>query len=49
LEDGYPIIEDEYGPLGLIGVEALMNLGGYADPTFGEYDEFTRLQFQTKM
>lgn len=41
LEDGYPIIEDEFGPLGLIGVEALMNLGGYADPTFGEYDEFT--------
>lgn len=41
LEDGYPILEDEYGPLGLIGVEALINLGGYADPTFGEYDEFT--------
>lgn len=41
LEDGFPIIEDEFGPLGLIGVEALMNLGGYADPTFGEYDEFT--------
>lgn len=41
LEDGYPVIEDDFGPLGLIGVEALMNLGGYANPAFGEYDEFT--------
>lgn len=41
LEDGLPIIEDEFGPLGLIGVEALKNLGGYADPTYGQYDEFT--------
>lgn len=41
LQDGHPIIEDEVGPLGLIGEIALMNLGGYADPTFGEYDEFS--------
>jgi lipoprotein-releasing system permease protein len=41
LEDGYPIIQDEFGPLGLIGVKALMDLGGYADPTYGQYDEFT--------
>lgn len=41
LEDGYPIIEDEFGPLGLIGVEALYDLGGYLDPSLGVYDEFT--------
>lgn len=41
LEDGDPIIEDEFGPLGLIGVEALYDLGGYLNPEFGEYAEFT--------
>lgn len=41
LEDGYPILEDEFGPLGLVGVGALIHLGGYADPSVGQYDEFT--------
>lgn len=41
LADGYPMIQDEFGPLGLIGVKALMDLGGYANPAYGQYDEFT--------
>lgn len=39
--DGYPILEDEFGPLGLIGIGALYNIGGYLDPSNGVYDEFT--------
>ena len=41
LEDGNPVLEDKYGPLGLIGLSALIDLNGYVAEDGDYYDEFT--------
>jgi len=42
VEDGEAILEDEFGPLGVIGYLALINLNGYIpQDTYMPYDEFT--------
>ncbi|MBI3134236.1 MAG: ABC transporter permease [Bacteroidetes bacterium] len=41
LEDGEAVLEDTYGPLGIIGVGALINLSGYIPDANIPYDEFT--------
>lgn len=41
LEDGIPVLEDKYGPLGIIGLKALVDLGGYVAMDGDYYDEFT--------
>src|SRR5688572_3547155 len=42
LKDGDAILKDEFGPLGVIGVGALINLGGYIPARDSDmpYDEF---------
>lgn len=41
LEDGFPVLEDEFGPVGLVGFLALINLNGYVSELDIPYDEFT--------
>ncbi|MBK9191346.1 MAG: ABC transporter permease [Crocinitomicaceae bacterium] len=41
LEDGEAVLEDEFGPLGVIGVGALINLNGYIAQGDMPYDDFT--------
>ena len=41
LEDGIPLLYDEYGPLGLVGTHALEKLEGYIFPADGPLETFT--------
>jgi len=41
MNDGIPLIEDEIGPLGVIGIAAFMSLNGNPAAFQGAYEEFT--------